>query len=83
MQLPPFLHGLELHSLMSEKKKKKRSNYGKKCFYKPQKKKHFVRFQAGFHKRETNKDFIRLHNLALEGKMVLSLLFVVLEQRED
>lgn len=52
-----------------------------KCFYKPQKKKgqHFVRFQAGFHKREAKKDFIQLHNLALEGKMVLSLIFVVLE----
>lgn len=56
-----------------------------KCFYKPQKKKgqHFVRFQAGFHKRETKKNFVRLHNLALEGKMVLSLIFVALEQRED
>ena len=56
-----------------------------KCFYKPQKKKgqHFVRFQAGFHKREAKKDFIQLHNLALEGKRVLSLIFVVLEQRED
>lgn len=56
-----------------------------KCFYKPQKKKgqHFVRFQAGFHKREAKKDFIQLHSLALEGKMVLSLIFVVLEQRED
>lgn len=42
-----------------------------------------MRFQAGFHKREAKKDFIQLHNLALEGKMVLSLIFVVLEQRED
>lgn len=42
----------------------------KKCFYKPQKKKgqHFVRFQAGFHKREAKKDFIQLHNLALGGQ---------------
>ena len=57
----------------------------KKCFYKPQKKngQHFVRFQAGFHRSETKKDFTRLHNLALQGKMVLSLIFVVLEQRED